>query len=156
MDFFFDDLPSTSMSTPRKGKKDSLTLDDAACDLSRNTSSSVSLTEIERQHSSSCIDDISKKAQEMVEKINHGRTRDQEMMDSFQEKLTEKVTEVCQLMKEHMYIIYEKNSNEIQVKLQELSEVLENCSKLNHELLEASQALACLRDGLDINQRSEP
>ncbi|MEQ2184256.1 hypothetical protein GOODEAATRI_005917 [Goodea atripinnis] len=52
MDFFFDDLPSTSMSTPKKGKKDSLTLDDAACDLSRNTSSSVSLNEIERQHSS--------------------------------------------------------------------------------------------------------
>ncbi|KAK5610618.1 hypothetical protein CRENBAI_002402 [Crenichthys baileyi] len=156
MDFFFDDLPSTSMSTPKKGNKDSLTLDDTAYDLSRNTSSSVSLTEIERQHSSSCIDDISKKAQEMVEKINHGRTRDQEMMDSFQEKLTEKVTEMCQLMKEHMYIVYEKNSNEIQVKLQELSEVLENCSKLNQELLEASQALACLRDGLDINQRSEP
>ncbi|KAM4594096.1 synaptonemal complex central element protein 2 isoform 2-T3 [Fundulus diaphanus] len=155
MDFFFDDLPSTSMSTPKKGHDDSLMLGDTDHDLSRKKSSSVSMTEIQEQHSSSYIDDISKKAQEMVEKINHGRTRDQEMMNSFQEKLTEKVTEMCQLMKEHMYIIYEKNSNEIQVKLQELSEVLENCSKLNHELLEASQALASLRHGLDINQRSE-
>ncbi|KAM4750209.1 synaptonemal complex central element protein 2 [Anableps anableps] len=156
MDFFFDDLPSTSLSTPKKGHGDSLMLEDTDCDLSRNKSSSVSMTEIQEQHSNSYIDDISKKAQEMVEKINHERTRDQEMMDSFQKKLTEKVTEMCQLMKEHMYTIYERNSNEIQVKLQELSEVLENCSKLNHELLEASQALACLRDGLDINQRSEP
>lgn len=59
-------------------------------------------------------------------------------------------------MKECMYTIYESNNHEIQVKLQELSEVLENCSRLNHELLEASQALASLRDGLDINQRKEP
>ncbi|XP_043969568.1 synaptonemal complex central element protein 2 isoform X1 [Gambusia affinis] len=156
MDFFFDDLPASSLSTPKKGHEDSLMVEDTDCDLSRNKSSSVSMTEIQEHHGSSYIDDISKRAQEMVEKLNHERTRDQEMMDSFQKQLTEKVTEMCQLIKEEMFTIYELNSNEIQVKLQELSEVLENCSKLEHELLEASQALACLKDGLDINQRAEP
>lgn len=58
-------------------------------------------------------------------------------------------------MKEHMYTVYEDNGNEMQVKLQELSEVLESCTKLNNELLEANQALASLRDGLAISQTSE-
>lgn len=65
------------------------------------------------------------------------------------------VTEKCLQMKEHMYTVYEDNSNEMRVKLQELSEVLESCTKLNNELLEANQALACLRQGLAINQISE-
>jgi len=135
----------------------------------------------------------------MVENINHSRTSDQKVMDSFQEKIVEKVqtvwpksesflkagkvncqlnilllpcsglvdgvtvvtislpqvTEMCQQMKEHMYTVYEENSGEMQVKLQELSEVLESCSKLNQELLEASQALARLREGLDNSQKSE-
>lgn len=62
------------------------------------------------------------------------------------------VTETCLLMKEHMYMVYEDNSNEMQIKLQELSLVLESCSKLYNELLEANQALASLRDGLAISQ----
>uniref|UniRef100_A0A3B3YI42 Uncharacterized protein n=1 Tax=Poecilia mexicana TaxID=48701 RepID=A0A3B3YI42_9TELE len=156
MDFFFDDLPSSSLSTPKKGHEDSPTMvEDTDCDLSKNKSS-VNMTEIQENYSSSYIDDISKRAQEMVEKINHERTRDQEMMDSFQKQLSEKVSEMCQLIKEEMFTIYELNSNEVQVKLQELSEVLENCSKLENELLEASQALECLKDGLDIKQRAEP
>lgn len=63
---------------------------------------------------------------------------------------------MCQLMKEHMYTVYEKNSNDMQVKLQEVSEVLESCTKLNQELLEASQALTGLREALAISQSSEP
>lgn len=55
-----------------------------------------------------------------------------------------------------MYTLYEDNSNEMQVKLQELTEVLESCTKLNKELMEASQALAGLREGLAISQMSEP
>ncbi|KAM9363604.1 synaptonemal complex central element protein 2 [Symphorus nematophorus] len=105
---------------------------------------------------SSNIDDISRRVQDLVEKINDSRTGDQKVMDSFQEKLMEKVTEMCQQMKEHMYTVYEENSNEMQVKLQELSEVLERCAKLNTELMEANQALAGLRAGLAISQLSEP
>ncbi|XP_037546452.1 synaptonemal complex central element protein 2 [Nematolebias whitei] len=116
------------------------------------------MAEIQEQqssvHCSPSIDDISRRAQEMVEKINHRRASDQSMMDSFQEKLIEKVTEMCQQMKGHMYTVYEGNSDDMQVKLQELSEVLDSCTKLNHELLEASQALACLREDLGLNQSS--
>lgn len=66
------------------------------------------------------------------------------------------VTEICQQMKERMYTVYEENSDEMQVKLQELSEVLESCTKLNHELQEATRALTCLREGLTISHASEP
>ncbi|XP_056265990.1 synaptonemal complex central element protein 2 isoform X2 [Pseudoliparis swirei] len=119
-------------------------------------SSSMSMTESEEQHSSSSIDDISRRAQELVEKINNSRTTDQKVLDSFQEKLMEKVMEMCQQMKDHMYTIYEENSNEMQVKLQELSEVLESCTKLNSELTEATQALGSLRGGLAISETSDP
>lgn len=100
------------------------------------------------------------------------------MIDSFEEKLIEKVKkqnwfhlvgvssdeaddpiisinqvkEICQQMKEQMYVVYEDNSDKMQVKLQKLSEVLESCTKFNHELLEASRALGCLREDLAINQ----
>ncbi|XP_067440163.1 synaptonemal complex central element protein 2 isoform X2 [Thunnus thynnus] len=114
------------------------------------------MTEIQEQHTSSSIDYVSRRVQELVEKINDSRTSDQRVMDSFQEKLVEKVKEICQQMKEHMYTVYEENSNEMQVKLQELTEVLENCTKLNNELLEANQALASLREGLAISQTSDP
>ncbi|XP_050926767.1 synaptonemal complex central element protein 2 [Lates calcarifer] len=118
-------------------------------------SSSVSISEIQEHHTSLSIDDIRRRAQELVEKTNNSRSADQRVMDSFQEKLVEKVTETCQQVKEHMYTVYEENSNVMQVKLQELSEVLERCTKLNSELLEATQALAALREGLAISQASE-
>lgn len=65
------------------------------------------------------------------------------------------MTDVCQQMKEGMYSIYEENSNEMQVKLQELSEVLVRCTKLNKELIGAGQALAGLRECLSSRQTSE-
>lgn len=66
------------------------------------------------------------------------------------------VTELCQQMKENMYTVYEDNSNEMQLKLQELTEVLESCNKLITELTEASQALAGLRTGLANSSMLEP
>ncbi|XP_037621601.1 synaptonemal complex central element protein 2 [Sebastes umbrosus] len=154
MDFFFEDLPSTSQSTPKRGHEESQLTEDS--DSSRGKSSSVSMTEGQEQHTSSSIDDISRRVQELVEKINDSRTGDQKVLDSFQEKSVKKVTEMCQQMKEHMYTVYEENSTEMQVKLQELSEVLESCTKLNSELIEANGALASLRGGLAISQTPEP
>uniref|UniRef100_A0A3Q4I639 Synaptonemal complex central element protein 2 n=1 Tax=Neolamprologus brichardi TaxID=32507 RepID=A0A3Q4I639_NEOBR len=81
---------------------------------------------------SSRTDDISRKAQESVEKINQSRISNQKMIDSFQEKLVEKVTELCMEMKEHMYRVYEENSDKMQVNLQELQEVLENAVSSQH------------------------
>lgn len=42
-------------------------------------------------HCSSSIDDISRRAQDLVEKINDSRTSDQKVMGNFQDKLMEKV-----------------------------------------------------------------
>lgn len=61
-----------------------------------------------------------------------------------------------QQMKEHMYTVYEKNNAEMELKLQELSEVLDNCTKLNNELVEASQALASVREALGLTPSSDP
>ena len=41
---------------------------------------------------SSKIDGITKRVEDLVGKINDSRTMDQKMMDTFQEKLAEKVT----------------------------------------------------------------
>ncbi|XP_070710438.1 synaptonemal complex central element protein 2 [Pempheris klunzingeri] len=155
MDFFYEDLPSTSQST-KNGHEDSHMTEDTDRDSSRQKSSSVSVTETQERYTSSSIDDISRRVQDLVEKINDSRTSDQKVMDSFQEKLVQKVTEMYQQMKEHMYTVYEENSNEMQVKLQELAEVLESCTKLHKELMDANRALAGLREGLAISQTSEP
>ncbi|KAM8879167.1 synaptonemal complex central element protein 2 isoform 1-T5 [Spinachia spinachia] len=156
MDFFFDDLtlPSSSQSTSNIQHEDPNMPEDPKSWSGKFPL--MSTTEGQEQHTSSSIADISRRVQELVEKINDSRTTDQKVLDSFQEKLVEKVTETCQQMKEHMYTIYEENSNEMQVKLQELSEVLESCTKLNSELVEASQALESLRGAMAVSQASEP
>ncbi|XP_033941882.1 synaptonemal complex central element protein 2 [Pseudochaenichthys georgianus] len=156
MDFYFDDLPSTSQSTPKSGQEDSQMTEDTDNESPRGKSSSLSMTDIQEQNTSSKVTDISRRVQELVEKINNSRTSDQKVMDSFQDKLVAKVTEMCQQMKEHLFTVYEENSNEMQLKLLELSEVLESCTKLNSELLEASHALAGLRGALAISKTSEP
>uniref|UniRef100_A0AAZ3P3S5 Synaptonemal complex central element protein 2 n=1 Tax=Oncorhynchus tshawytscha TaxID=74940 RepID=A0AAZ3P3S5_ONCTS len=127
--FFFDKLPSTSQSTPKP----------------RHETTQV--------HSR--IDDIGKKVQDLVGKINDSRTMDQTIMDNFQDKLVEKVGEICGQMKEHMYTVYEENSHAMQATLQELTLVLESCSKLNTELHTVSQALAGLNRGLTLHRSTE-
>lgn len=63
------------------------------------------------------------------------------------------MTEVCQDMKESMYTVYEDNSNEMQVKLKELSKVLESCTRLHQELMEATQALSGLRVSIGLKKQ---
>ncbi|TKS69168.1 Synaptonemal complex central element protein 2 [Collichthys lucidus] len=157
MDFFFDDraLPSTSQSTPKSGHEDLQMTGNADHDSSGGKSPGVNMAEIQEQHTSLNIEDISRRVQDMLEKINSSRTSNQKVMDSFQEKFMEKVTEICKQMECHMYTVYEENSSEMQVKLQELSEILESCTKLNMELMEANQALAGLRESLARSQIPE-
>lgn len=56
-------------------------------------------------------------------------------------------------MKEGMYTVYEDNSNEMHVKLKELSKVLESCTRLHQELMEATQALSGLRVTIGIKKQ---
>lgn len=56
-------------------------------------------------------------------------------------------------MKENMFTVYEDNSNEMQTKLKELSKVLDNCTRLHQELMEAAQALSGLRASIGIKKQ---
>ena len=58
------------------------------------------------------------------------------------------VSMVCQQLKDHMFIVYEENSQAMEARLLELSQVLENCSQLLADLQGVSQDLAALNTGL--------
>ncbi|RVE75589.1 hypothetical protein OJAV_G00000390 [Oryzias javanicus] len=113
----------------------------------------MSFCEAPEQNSSLGIEDIRRQAEELVEDINQSRSNDQRVRDKFQDKFVQKMMEMCQEMTGHMHMIYEENSDEMQ--LQELSKVLENCSKLQNELLEASQALSRLKEDLTMIHKSD-
>ncbi|KAJ8345146.1 hypothetical protein SKAU_G00293390 [Synaphobranchus kaupii] len=97
---------------------------------------------------SSRVDQIGRRAQDLVEKINERRATDQEIMNDFQEKLTKKVSEVCQQVKEQMFSSYEANGRLMESRLLELSEVLGRSSQLITDLQGASQTLAAINKGL--------
>lgn len=58
------------------------------------------------------------------------------------------VSEMCQQAKEEMFEYYDKHSQEMEMKIGELTEVLERSSQLSMELQEASQTLAIINKGL--------
>ncbi|XP_029015089.1 synaptonemal complex central element protein 2 [Betta splendens] len=162
MDFFSEvPSPSPDRSSHSIAHEDLQMTEDTDDDLLRGASSSGSMAELQGQCSryritcSSKIEVISRTVQELVQQINSSRASNEKVMDDFQEKLVAKVTEKCQLLKERMYMVYENNSNEMEVKMQELYEVLERCTKINNELLEANRALASLREGLPIGPTSQ-
>ncbi|XP_056306135.1 synaptonemal complex central element protein 2 [Danio aesculapii] len=94
------------------------------------------------------IDDIGKKAHDLIESINERRALDQHVMTSFEEQLIKKVTEMCQQVKDQMFKYYEEHSQGIENSITELSEVLERSSQLSMELQGASQTLAIINKGL--------
>ncbi|XP_029492664.2 synaptonemal complex central element protein 2-like [Oncorhynchus nerka] len=97
---------------------------------------------------SSTIEEIGKKAQDLIERINQSRAMDQEIMTTFENKLMNKVSEVCQQVKEQMFSSYEEHGRGMEANLQELSEVLERCSQLSMELQGASQTLSAINNSL--------
>uniref|UniRef100_A0AAZ3SF19 Synaptonemal complex central element protein 2 n=1 Tax=Oncorhynchus tshawytscha TaxID=74940 RepID=A0AAZ3SF19_ONCTS len=97
---------------------------------------------------SSTIEEIGKKAQDLIEQINQSRAIDQEIMTTFENKLMNKVSEVCQQVKEQMFSSYEEHGRGMEANLQELSEVLERCSQLSMELQGASQTLSAINNSL--------
>lgn len=58
------------------------------------------------------------------------------------------MSEICQQLKEQMFEYYERNSRGMEMKLTELTEVLEHSSQLSMELQGASQTLAAINKGL--------
>ncbi|XP_065133679.2 synaptonemal complex central element protein 2 [Paramisgurnus dabryanus] len=94
------------------------------------------------------IDDIGKRAQDLIERINERRAMDQHVMNCFEEKLIKKVGEICQQVKEQMFDYYEQHSQGMQASITELSEVLERSSQLSMELQGASQTLEAINKDL--------
>ncbi|XP_043089849.1 synaptonemal complex central element protein 2 isoform X2 [Puntigrus tetrazona] len=97
---------------------------------------------------SSRIEVVGKKAQDLIERINERRAMDQHVMNSFEEKLIKKVSEMCQQVKEQMFEYYEQYSQGMEASIAELSEVLERSSRMSMELQGASQTLAAINKGL--------
>ncbi|XP_061625664.1 synaptonemal complex central element protein 2 [Phyllopteryx taeniolatus] len=148
MDFFFEEESDSNPNQNEGRDKDPrmLQVENAEAILSRDD-------DVEENFSSN---DISRRVQELVEKIHDRRTNDQKEIESFQQIIVDKVTEVCQQMKQDMYNVYEENSSEMQVKLLELTDVLETCTRLHTELLKASHVLASLQEGLTVSCTAEP
>ncbi|XP_066566478.1 synaptonemal complex central element protein 2 [Amia ocellicauda] len=94
------------------------------------------------------MEEIGKKAQDLIEKIYENRRVGEDCMSSFQDQLMTKVKDLCRQVNEHMFAVYEENSKLIEEKLQELSEVLQRCSLLNADLQRASQTLVAINKGL--------
>ncbi|RXN35464.1 synaptonemal complex central element 2-like protein [Labeo rohita] len=126
--------------------------EDSGVSVSKTSTSSPGSSTMEEAAvlapTSSRIDVIGKKAQDLIEKINERRAMDQHVMNSFEEQLIKKVSEMCQQVKEQMFEYYEQHSQGMEASINELSEVLERSSQLSMELQGASQTLAAINKGL--------
>lgn len=146
MAYFFDDvLPSTSetLSGFISGLGGAQETEDLALG---DASHSASMNKPLDQPSRTSVEQIKHKAEELVETINLSRATDQELMAGYQDKLSDKLSEMFRQLGDLMVTVYEDNSKTLQDKLAELTEVLKNCHRLHEELLEANQALSHLRD----------
>ncbi|CAL8270743.1 unnamed protein product [Lota lota] len=94
------------------------------------------------------VEDIGRRAQELVERINQSRDQDQEIICHFQNQLLSKVGDVCQQVKEQLFSSYEEQGRGMEAQLQELSCVLERSSQLSSELQEVSATLSVINTGL--------
>lgn len=80
------------------------------------------------------IEGLQNRAQQLIDKINENRKKDQSLLGNFRESLTLKVTDLAQKLEEKMYELYDHNNKLLQDKLQELPEILERISQLETEL----------------------
>ncbi|TSK87518.1 Synaptonemal complex central element protein 2 [Bagarius yarrelli] len=131
-----------------KGEKKENDNEDSGINVSYRSSPVNEVEEAAASGGNARIDEIGKKTQDLIERINQSRTMDQNLLNSFEEKLMNKVSEMCQLVREQMFEYYEKHSRGMETKLTELTEVLERSNRLSMELQEASQTLAVINKGL--------
>ncbi|XP_062387860.1 synaptonemal complex central element protein 2 [Sardina pilchardus] len=119
--------------------------------IGASTLSCSSSTEIEDICSfplNKTINEIGKKAQDLIERINHSRAMDQKVIANFEDTLMKKVRETCQELKDNLFSHYEEQSHGMEARLQELSKVLGRSSQLSVELQGASQVLVSINKGL--------
>uniref|UniRef100_A0A8C5LP08 Uncharacterized protein n=1 Tax=Leptobrachium leishanense TaxID=445787 RepID=A0A8C5LP08_9ANUR len=71
------------------------------------------------------LQSLQNRAQGLIDKINEERAKDQELMKSFNESLSMKVSEISQRLEDRMYNLYNQHNQLLQERMQELPEVIE-------------------------------
>ncbi|CDQ58295.1 unnamed protein product [Oncorhynchus mykiss] len=147
------DIPNETFSFVTLDESHGQQSEDSGIDISnisnrRNVHNSTS-SELPGEETTTVLSStIGKKAQDLIERINQSRAMDQEIMTTFENKLMNKVSEVCQQVKEQMFSSYEEHGCGMEANLKELSEVLERSSQLSMELQGASQTLSAINNSL--------
>uniref|UniRef100_A0A8C5LTZ4 Synaptonemal complex central element protein 2 n=1 Tax=Leptobrachium leishanense TaxID=445787 RepID=A0A8C5LTZ4_9ANUR len=80
------------------------------------------------------LQSLQNRAQGLIDKINEERAKDQELMKSFNESLSMKVSEISQRLEDRMYNLYNQHNQLLQERMQELPEVIERIEVTHSEL----------------------
>ncbi|XP_067416448.1 synaptonemal complex central element protein 2 [Emydura macquarii macquarii] len=80
------------------------------------------------------IENLQKRTQQLIEKINENRKKDHTVMSNFRDSLLLKVSSLAEKLEEMMFLIYDCHNKQMQDKLQELSEIMERISQIQTEL----------------------
>ncbi|XP_065275696.1 synaptonemal complex central element protein 2 [Emys orbicularis] len=80
------------------------------------------------------IENLQRRTQQLIEKINENRKKDHTVMSNFRESLMLKVSSLAEKLEEMMFLIYDRHNKQMQDKLQELSEIMERISQIQTEL----------------------
>ncbi|XP_044138874.1 synaptonemal complex central element protein 2 [Bufo gargarizans] len=100
------------------------------------------------------VEALQKRAQSLIDKINEGRIKDQTLMKNFNTNLNIKVAELSQCLEERMYQMYEQNNTQLQVRLQELSNIMDKIGQLQAELKQVCQTVATVYKDLGLQHGS--
>ncbi|XP_053575372.1 synaptonemal complex central element protein 2 [Bombina bombina] len=88
------------------------------------------------------VEDLQSRAQNLIDKVNEGRNKDQALIKNFNESLSVKVNELCQRLEDRMYLLYDHHNKLLQDMLQELPEIIDRIGQLQAELKQVSETVA--------------
>uniref|UniRef100_A0A8D0B6T9 Synaptonemal complex central element protein 2 n=1 Tax=Salvator merianae TaxID=96440 RepID=A0A8D0B6T9_SALMN len=85
-------------------------------------------------HLDTTIENLQKRTQQVIDKINENRKKDHALMNSFRENLLMKVSNLAEKLEERVFPVYDHHNKLIQDKLQDLSEIMERIKQIETEL----------------------
>ncbi|XP_056426429.1 synaptonemal complex central element protein 2 [Hyla sarda] len=100
------------------------------------------------------VEALQSRAQCLIDKINEGRSMDQTLMKNFNTNLNIKVAELSQCLEDRMYQMYEENNTQLQVRLQELTDIIERIGQLQAELKQVCQTVVTVYKDLGLQHDS--
>ncbi|XP_073507054.1 synaptonemal complex central element protein 2 [Phyllobates terribilis] len=99
------------------------------------------------------VEALQSRAQSLIDNINEGRIEDQTMMKNFNTNLNIKVAELSQCLEDRMYQMYEQNNTQLQVRLQELTEIIERIEQLQAELKQVCEMVVTVYKDLGLQHK---